>query len=61
MVLKISTEILNYINESDYDENTKHFLIQALLLEFKRDKEDVKHYTNEYDKLIEKYIEKVDS
>ena len=60
MVLKISTEILNYIDESDYDDDTKHFLIQALLLEFKREKEDVKHYSNEYDRLIEKYMKKVD-
>ena len=57
MALTISKEILDYIRGSDYDEDTQNFLIQALLLEFKRDKEDLRNYTRDYDRLIEKFIE----
>ena len=57
MALTISKEILDYIRESDYDEDTQNFLIQAVLLEFKRDKEDLRNYTRDYDRLIEKFIE----
>lgn len=57
MALTISKEILDYIRQSDYDEDTQNFLIQALLLEFKRDKEDLRNYTRDYDRLIEKFIE----
>ena len=57
MALTISKEILDYIRESAYDEDTQNFLIQALLLEFKRDKEDLRNYTRDYDRLIEKFIE----
>lgn len=57
MVMKISTEILDYIRGSDFDKETQNFLIESLMLEFKRDKEDVRNYFNEYDKLIDKYVE----
>ena len=57
MALTISKEILDYIRGSDYDEDTQNFLIQAVLLEFKRDKEDLRNYTRDYDRLIEKFIE----
>ena len=57
MALTISKEILDYIRESDYDKDTQDFLIQALLLEFKRDKEDLRNYFRDYDKIIENYIE----
>lgn len=57
MVLTISKEILDYIRESDYDKATQDFLIQALLLEFRRDKEDLRNYFRDYDKIIENYIE----
>lgn len=57
MALTISKEILDYIRESDYDKDTQDFLIQALLLEFKRDKEDLKNYFRDYDNIIENFIE----
>ena len=56
MVLKINKEILNFIRNSDYDENIKKFLIESLLLEFKRDKADYAHNSAEYDKIIERYV-----
>lgn len=56
MVMKISTEIMDYIRNSDYDEETQTFLIQALMLEFKRDKEDLKNYFKKYDSLIDSYV-----
>ena len=57
MSLTISKEILDYIRNSDYDKDTQDFLIQALLLEFRRDKEDLRNYFRDYDKIIENYIE----
>ena len=57
MALTISKEILDYIRNSDYDKDTQDFLIQALLLEFRRDKEDLRNYFRDYDKIIENYIE----
>lgn len=57
MALTISKEILDFIRNSEYDKDTQDFLIQALLLEFKRDKEDLTRYTKDYERIIENYIE----
>ena len=57
MALTISKEILEFIRNSDYDKDTQDFLIQALLLEFKRDKEDLTRYTKDYERIIENYID----
>ena len=57
MALTISKEILDFIRNSEYDRDTQDFLIQALLLEFKRDKEDLTHYTKDYERIIENYID----
>ena len=57
MALTISKEILDYIRNSSYDKETQDFLIQALLLEFKKDKQDKKNYFRDYDKIIENYID----
>ena len=56
MRFEISEELKEYVNESDYDRETKDFLIQALRLELQRDKLNAKHYTKEYDELIERFI-----
>ena len=56
MALTISKEILDFIRNSEYDKDTQDFLIQALLLEFKRDKQDLSHYTKDYERIIENYI-----
>ena len=57
MSLTISKESWDYIRNSDYDKDTQDFLIQALLLEFRRDKEDLRNYFRDYDKIIENYID----
>lgn len=57
MALTISREILDFIRNSDYDKDTQDFLIQALLLEFKRDKQDLSHYTKDYERIIKNYID----
>lgn len=59
MALTISKEILDFIRNSDYDKDIQDFLIQALLLEFKRDKEDLTRYTKDYERIIENYIDTV--
>ena len=56
MRFEISEELKEYVNESDYDKETKDFLIQALRLELQRDKLNAKHYTKDYDELIERFI-----
>ena len=56
MALKINEEIIDFINDSDFDEETKEILIDALKLEFKRYKEDYGLYSDEYDKILKKYV-----
>ena len=52
MRFEISEELKEYVNDSDYDRETKDFIIQALRLELQRDKLNAKHYTKDYDELI---------
>ncbi|WP_162685768.1 hypothetical protein [Methanosphaera sp. BMS] len=47
-------EILNYIDNSDFEENMKIFLKSAITYELF---EEPRHYKNKYDKLIENAIE----
>ena len=56
MRFEISEELKDYVKNSEYDEETKDFLIQALRLELQRDKLNAKHYSKEYDELIERFI-----
>lgn len=56
MVVKINKEILDYIQESEYDENLKNFLVESILLEFRRFKEEYSYYSGDYDKILNKYI-----
>ena len=58
MVLKINGEILDFVETTDYSDDIREFLKRALLLEFKRHKEDIKHYTKDYDIIIQKYVDK---
>lgn len=57
MALKVGKKLIEDVQNSDYDEKTKAFIIQALRLEFKREKEDVSHYFKKYDNLIENFID----
>lgn len=56
MKFEISEELKEYVKNSDYDTETKDFLIQALRLELQRDKLNAKQYTKDYDELIERFI-----
>ena len=56
MALKINEEIIDFIKDSDFDDKTKKILIDALKLEFKRYKEDISLYSDEYDKILKKYV-----
>ena len=56
MALKINEEIIDFIKDSDFDDETKKILIDALKLEFKRYKEDISLYSDEYDKILKKYV-----
>ena len=49
MALKVNDEIIDVINKSNFDDETKEILIKALKLEFKRYKEDDSYYSDEYD------------
>lgn len=57
MALKVGKKLIEDVQNSEYDDKTKAFIIQALRLEFKREKEDVSHYFKKYDSLIENFIE----
>ena len=62
MALKINEDIKNSINNSKFDEDDKtnevikEILIAALELEFKRYKEDIGLYSDEYDKILKEYL-----
>ena len=53
---EISKEITNYIYSLDCDQRIKNFLIEALKLEYKRDKTEDKHYFKEYDEIVKDYV-----
>ena len=57
MALKVGKKLIEDVQNSEYDEKTKAFIIQALRLEFKREKEDVKHYFINYDNLIDNFLD----
>ncbi|WP_405323850.1 hypothetical protein [Methanobrevibacter sp.] len=57
MALKVSKNLIEHVKNSGYDKKTQDFIIQALRLEFKREKEDVTHYFRNYDNLIESFLE----
>ena len=57
MALKVGKKLIEDVQNSEYDEKTKAFIIQALRLEFKREKEDVKHYFRNYDNLIDNFLD----
>ena len=40
MALKVSKNLIEHVKNSGYDKKTQDFIIQALRLEFKREKED---------------------
>ena len=56
MRFEIREELKEYVNNSGYDRDIRDFLIQALRLELQRDKLNAKHYTKDYDELIERFI-----
>ena len=57
MALKVSKNLIEHVKNSGYDKKTQDFIIQALRLEFKREKEDVTHYFRNYDNLIESFLD----
>lgn len=64
MALKINEEIIDFINDFEVNniedeeevEEIKKILIEALELEFKRYKEDIGLYSDEYDEILKKYL-----
>ena len=54
---RINTKILDFIDESDFDSNTKNFLYSCLEMEFLRDKKGSRNYFKDYDKIVDKYVE----
>ena len=55
--MRLNTEIIEFIMDNeDFNEDVKKFLIQTLTLELKRYKADYKHYFKDYDKIITNYI-----
>ena len=57
--MRLNTEIIDFImNNDDFDEDIKKFLIQTLTLELKRYKSGYTHYSKDYDKILDKYIVK---
>ena len=56
-LMRLNTDIINFIkNNNDFDDDIKTFLIQSLTLELKRYKADYKRFSEDYDKLISRYV-----
>lgn len=57
--MRLNTDIINFIRDNDdFDDEIKTFLIQSLTLELKRYKADYKRFSEDYDKLISRYVVK---
>jgi len=55
----LNKEIVDFIMDNDdFDEDIKEFLIDALDLELDRYKSGYTHYSKDYDKKLNKYIVK---
>lgn len=52
----INIDIIKYIRSRDYDEDVKKCLIESILIEYDKFACDFHHYTNDYDKILNKYI-----
>ena len=58
-LMRLNTEIIDFIMDNeDFDDDIKKFLIQTLTLELKRYKSGYAHYSKDYDKILDKYIVK---
>lgn len=58
MAVKVNPEIDEYIDNLQYDEKIKECLKDILDLELKRYKEDYSQYSADYNRIIERYLEK---
>ena len=58
MAVKVNPEIEEYIDDLENDEKIKKCLKDILDLELKRYKEDISQYSAEYNRIIEKYLER---
>ena len=55
--MRLNTDIINFIKDNDdFDDEIKTFLVQSLTLELKRYKADYKRFSEDYDKLISRYV-----
>lgn len=59
--MRLNTDIINFIKDNDdFDDEIKTFLIQSLTLELKRYKADYKRFSEDYDRLVSRYVVKSD-
>ena len=60
MAVKVNPEIEDYIDNLEYDEKIKECLKDILDLELKRYKEHYNQYATDYNRIIERYLERWD-
>lgn len=53
---KMNLEIINYIQNADFDDNLKQFFIKAII--FEKRNPDASRFTETYDRMIESSIAK---
>lgn len=58
MAVKVNPEIEEYIDNLKYDKKIKECLKEILNLELKNYKEDYNQYSADYNRIIERYLEK---
>ncbi len=54
---QINQKILDFIDNTKYDEEIKSFIKDCLDMEFDKVKANSNQYFNDYDKIVEKYVE----
>lgn len=60
MSTKVNPDIEDYIDNSEYDGKIKECLKEILGLELKRYKDSYNQYSADYNRIIERYLEKWD-
>lgn len=58
MAVKINPEIIEYIDNLEYDDKVKKCLKDILYLELERYKENYSQYSAEYNRIIQRYLER---
>lgn len=58
MAVKVNPEIIEYIDNTEYDDKVKKCLKDILNLELERYNDNYSQYSAEYNRIIQRYLER---